>query len=148
MIGEPVWIERDMVEAIHGEQLRAHGGRWGIRDENLLESALARPRQQWAYEQDVDLAGLAAAYGFGIAKNHPLAAPSPSVFIDGNERTAFMALFSFLYANGVHLQASEPEAVTVMLGVASGELGEAELAAWCRHRASDDASQRGAPVPQ
>ena len=127
---EPIWISRDAAEAIHHEQLRAHGGRWGIRDETLLESALARPQQKWAYESGAVLTDLAAAYGFGIAKNHP--------FIDGNKRTAFMTLFSFLYANGVHLQASEPEAVTVMLGVASGELGEAELAAWCR--------DRGAPV--
>lgn len=122
---EPIWISRDAVEAIHHEQLRAHGGRFGVRDENLLESALARPRQRWAYEA-ADLADLAAAYGFGIAKTPP--------FIDGNKRTAFMALFSFLLVNGVHLRAEEPEAVTVMLGVASGELGEPELAAWCRQR--------------
>ena len=129
-MGEPFWVTRDIVMGIHHEQLRAHGGRWGIRDENMLESALARPQQKWAYESDADLSDLAAAYGFGIAKNHP--------FIDGNKRTAFMALFSFLYANGTHLKASEPEAVEVMLGVASGELGEPELAAWCR--------QRGEPV--
>ena len=123
---EPIWITRDGAEAIHHEQLRSHGGRWGIRDENMLESALARPQQKWAYEDDADLSDLAAAYGFGIAKNHP--------FIDGNKRTAFVAMGVFLLANGVHLRASEPEAVTVMLGVASGELGEPELAAWCRQR--------------
>ena len=135
---EPLWITRDLAEAIHSEQLRAHGGRIGLRDENLLESALARPRQRWAYENDVDLADLAAAYGFGIAKNHP--------FIDGNKRSALVALAVFLRMNGVRLTASEPEAVEVMLGVASGELGEPELAVWCRDRASDNASQRGAPV--
>ena len=117
---EPLWITRDLAEAIHSEQLRAHGGRIGLRDENLLESALARPRQRWAYENDVDLADLAAAYGFGIAKNHP--------FIDGNKRSALVALAVFLRMNGVRLTASEPEAVEVMLGVASGELGEPELA--------------------
>lgn len=129
---EPLWVSRDAAEAIHHMQLRAHGGRWGIRDENLLGSALSRPRQRWAYEPNADLADLAAAYGFGIAKNRP--------FVDGNKRTAFAVLGAFLLANGVHLQASEPEAVTVMLGVASGELGKAELAAWCR--------QRGEPVAE
>ncbi len=129
---EPLWITRDLAEAIHSEQLRAHGGRIGLRDENLLESALARPRQQRAYEGDVDLADLAAAYGFGTAKNHP--------FVDGNKRAAFVALGVFLRMNDVRLTASEPEAVEVMLGVASGELGEPELAAWCR--------QRGVPVSE
>ena len=126
MTGEPIWIRRDAAEIIHQEQLRTHGGRWGIRDENLLESALARPQQKWAYEEGSDLADLAAAYGFGIAKNHP--------FIDGNKRTAFVAMAVFMLANGSHLRASEPEAVTIMLGIASGELGESELAAWCRDR--------------
>jgi len=92
----------------------------------MLESALARPQQKRTYEEGIDVADLAAAYGFGIAKNHP--------FIDGNKRTAFMALYTFLRLNGVRLVATEPEAVTVMLGVASGELGEPELAAWCRQR--------------
>ena len=125
-MAEPLWVSRDLAEAIQHEQLRAHGGRWAIREENLLESALARPRQRWTYEDGLALADLAAAYGFGIAKNHP--------FVDGNKRTAFMVLFSFLYVNGTHLRAPEPEAVEVMLGVASGELGEPELAAWCRQR--------------
>lgn len=131
-MNEPTWITRQVAEAVHHEQLRAHGGRWGVRDENLLESALARPQQKWAYEDDADLGDLGAAYGFGIAKNHP--------FIDGNKRTAFVAMGVFLLANGVHIQASEPEAVTVMRGIASGELGEPELAAWCR--------QRGVPVSE
>ncbi|WP_349256308.1 MULTISPECIES: type II toxin-antitoxin system death-on-curing family toxin [Rubrivirga] len=126
MMTEPIWISRDLAEAIHQEQLREHGGRFGLRDENLLESALARPRQRWAYEDDVDLADLAAAYGFGIAKNHP--------FVDGNKRTAFMTLYSFLGSNGVWIETVEPEVVAVMLGVAAGELGEPELAAWCRDR--------------
>lgn len=122
---EPVRISRPLAEAIHHEQLREHGGRFGLRDENLLESALARPRQRWSYE-DADLFDLAAAYAFGIAKNHP--------FVDGNKRTALVALGVFLRMNGVQLTAPEPEAVEVMLGVAAGELGEAELATWCRQR--------------
>lgn len=123
---EPIWVGRAAIDAIHLDQLHQHGGRFGVRDENLLESVLARPRQRWAYEPDADLFDLAAAYGFGIARNHP--------FIDGNKRTAFMALFAFLRANGVRLTAPEPEAVDIMLGVAAGELGEPELATWCRQR--------------
>ncbi|MEM1115329.1 MAG: type II toxin-antitoxin system death-on-curing family toxin [Bacteroidota bacterium] len=130
MTSEPIWVTRPVVDAIHLDQLQKHGGRFGVRDENLLESALARPQQRWAYEEGADLADLAASYAFGIAKNHP--------FIDGNKRTAFMVLYTFLRTNGIRLGASEPEAVEVMLGVASGELGEGELAAWCR--------QRGTPV--
>ena len=126
MTGEPVWIPRDLAEAFHHDQLQKHGGRFGVRDENLLESALARPRQRWAYEDGVDLADLAASYALGIPKNHS--------FIDGNKRTAFMALYTFLRINGGRLEAAEPEAVEVMLGVAAGELGEPELAAWCRDR--------------
>ena len=140
MTKEPEWITRDLAEAIHHEQLRTHGGRFGLRDENTLESALARPRQRWAHEDGVDLADLAAAHAFGIAKNHSLAAPSPSAFVDGNKRSAFMALYVFLDINGVELEAPEPEAVDVILGVASGDLGEPELAAWCR--------QRGVPVSE
>ncbi|GAB5534045.1 MAG: type II toxin-antitoxin system death-on-curing family toxin [Rubricoccaceae bacterium] len=123
---EPLWISRSVIEAMHQDQLHRHGGRFGIRDENMLESALARPQQKWAYEDNVEFADLAAAYGFGIAKNHP--------FVDGNKRTAFMSLYSFLRINGVRLMASEPEAVEIMLGAASGELGEAALATWCRQR--------------
>ena len=124
MTDEPFWIPRDAVEVLHHDQLRAHGGRWGIRDENMLESALARPQQRWSYESDTDLFDLGAAYAFGIAKNHP--------FVDGNKRTAFMTLFSFLFSNGIHLTAPESEAVATMLAVAAGDLDEAGLAAWCR----------------
>lgn len=123
-MADPHWVSREAAEAIHLSQLRAHGGRWGLRDENLLESALARPQQRFAYEPEADLFDLGAAYAFGIARNHP--------FVDGNKRTAFMALFSFLYANGQHLLASEPDAVMVMLAVAAGERSESDLAAWCR----------------
>ena len=121
---EPYWIRRATVDAVHFEQLRQHGGRRGVRDENLLESALARPQQRWSYEPDVDLADLAAAYGFGIAKNHP--------FIDGNKRTAFVAMALFLDRNGRPLRASQAEATVTMLGIASGAISESDLAAWCR----------------
>ncbi|MGB3544545.1 type II toxin-antitoxin system death-on-curing family toxin [Rubrivirga sp.] len=121
---EPLWIARDLADAIHSEQLRAHGGARGVRDENLLESALARPRQRWAYEEDVDLESLAAAYAFGVAKNPP--------FIDGNKRTAFVVMGVFLFMNGVRLSATEPEATVTVLAVAAGDLDEVGLAAWCR----------------
>ncbi len=131
-MAEPHWIRRPLVEALHHDQLKTYGGRFGVRDENLLESALARPRQRWAYEREADLFDLAAAYAFGIAKNHP--------FIDGNKRTAFAVMTLFLALNGRPVKAEEPDAILTMLGVAAGELGEPELAAWCR--------QRGAPVSE
>lgn len=121
---EPRWITRELASAMHRAQLRAHGGRWGIRDENLLESALARPQQPHAYEPDAGLFELAAAYAFGIARNHP--------FVDGNKRTAFTAMGVFLLANGYLLEVPEPEAVLTMLAVAAGRIEEPELAAWCR----------------
>ena len=124
MKDEPLWIERPLAEALHHDQLRTYGGRWGIRDENLLESALARPRQRWSYEPDTDLCDLAAAYAFGIAKNHP--------FIDGNKRTAFAAMAVFLGLNEQPLRSDEPQAILTMLAVAAGEMEEAELAAWAR----------------
>ncbi len=125
-IPEPVWLPRPLVDAIHEAQIRDYGGLYGIRDEGLLESALARPQQRWTYEPDADLAALAAAYAYGLAKNHP--------FLDGNKRIAFAAGGVFLGLNGLRLVAPEPEAVHVMLDVASGELEEAALAAWFRQR--------------
>ncbi|MEO0558617.1 MAG: type II toxin-antitoxin system death-on-curing family toxin [Bacteroidota bacterium] len=124
MTQEPRWVGRALVEALHHDQLKTYGGRYGVRDANLLESALARPQQKWAYEEGTDVFDLAAAYAYGIAKNHP--------FVDGNKRTAFAVMTLFLVLNGHPLQATEPDAIIVMLGVASGDLGEAELATWCR----------------
>lgn len=121
---EPIWLSRTAVDAMHLDQLRAHGGLPGIRDENVLESALARPQQRRNYDDEVDLAGLAAAYGYGFAMNHP--------YRDGNKRIAFMALATFLLVNGVELEATEAEVVTVMLSLASGALTEADLADWVR----------------
>jgi len=121
---EPIWLSRTAVDAIHLDQLREHGGLPGVRDENVLESALARPQQRRHYEPDVDLAALAAAYGYGLAMNHP--------YRDGNKRIAFMALSTFLLANGRPMDASEADVVTTMLALASGALTEAQLADWIR----------------
>lgn len=121
---EPLWLPRVAIVEIHDEMIREHGGSFGVRDEGLLDSALARPRHRWAYEEAADLAALAAAHGHGIAKNHP--------FVDGNKRTAFMALYAFLDINGVELSAPEADAVWVMRGVAEGTVSEGDLAAWIR----------------
>ncbi len=121
---EPAWVERLVVDAVHFEQLREHGGLPGIRDENVLESALARPRHRWRYEPKTDVATLAAAYGWGLARNHP--------FRDGNKRVAFLAMAVFIELNGYQLAVSEEEVVRVMLAVAEGSNGEHELAVWVR----------------
>ena len=118
-----VWIDPRAISAIHDEQLAEHGGAAGLRDANLLESALARPMNLAAYEEP-DAAALAASYAVGLAKNHP--------FVDGNKRTAFVALELFLALNGVVLNASDVECVTTMLAVAAGEIDEATLADWIR----------------
>jgi death-on-curing protein len=121
---EPTWLDRPIVEALHADQILEHGGSLGIRDEGLLESALARPQQKWHHEPATDLAILAAAYAFGIAKNHP--------FIDGNKRAALVATYTFLALNDFELEAPEPEAVTAILGTADGSLSEGDLASWIR----------------
>lgn len=121
---EPNWLTREVVEAIHEVQLAQHGGLAGIRDAGALESALGRPKHQWHYNAVDDLAGCAAAYGFGIAKNH--------AFSDGNKRTALVAMGVFLEINGLTFAPPEPEAVTTMLGVATGEINAEALAAWLR----------------
>lgn len=116
-------MSRSLLEAIHQAQLREHGGRPGIRDERVLESALGRARNKRAYGE-TDMAVLAAAYAFGLAKNHG--------FMDGNKRVAFQAMFVFLGLNGFDLDAPEPEVVDVMTRLASGRLTEAALAEWVR----------------
>jgi death on curing protein len=121
---EPDWLDRSILEALHADQILEHGGSIGIRDEGLLESALARPRQKWHYEPAADLATLAAAYAFGLAKNHP--------FVDGNKRAALVATYTFLAINGRELEAPEPEAVAVIVGTADGSLSEEDLASWIR----------------
>lgn len=121
---EPRWVPRLVLDAVHLDQLREHGGLPGVRDEAALESALARPRQKWAYEADADLALLAAAYGYGLARSHP--------YRDGNKRVAFLAMATFLGMNGYEIEAPETEVVTVMVGVAAGHLTEPQLAEWVR----------------
>lgn len=125
---EPRWLSRVVVDAIHNDQLREHGGLSGLRDENVLESALARPQQQWHYAEKTDLATLAAAYGFGLVKNHP--------YRDGNKRIGLLAIATFLGINGYDLRATEADVVTQILALADNRVSEAELADWIRTRSS------------
>ena len=111
-----------MVDAVHLDQIREHGGLARLRDENTFESALARPRQKWHYEPTTALTGLAAAYGFGLCRNHP--------YRDGNKRVAFVVMVVFLELNGLVLDADEAEVVTTMLALADGRLSENNLTAW------------------
>lgn len=120
-----VWIDPAVVLAVHEEQLAEHGGAAGVRDAGLLESALARPRNL-AHYGEPDLCELAAAYAFGLARNHP--------FIDGNKRSAFVATELFLVLNGWQLVASDADCVLIMLSLASGEIDEPTFAAWLRGR--------------
>jgi death-on-curing protein len=117
-----------VVDAIHFDQLRAHGGLAGVRDENALESALARARQRWTDEPTSDLSSLAAAYGFGLCRSHP--------FRDGDKRVAFVTMVVFLTLNAWVFDAPESEVVTVMLVLADAKSKEADLAAWIRGRCS------------
>jgi death-on-curing protein len=121
---EPAWLVAQIVRAIHDDLLAQHGGLSGLRDKGLFESALARPRHRWAYGDTDDLFDCAASYGFGLAKNH--------AFNDGNKRTAFQAMYTFLGVNGCDLRASEAEAVEIMVGIADGTVSEKRLAAWLR----------------
>lgn len=118
-----VWIDAAVVRAVHDEQLAEHGGAAGLRDAGMLESALARPQQLAVYGEP-DLAALAAAYGFGLARNH--------AFVDGNKRTAFVAVELFLGLNGCDLIADDADCVMTMLRLASGEIDEPEFATWVR----------------
>lgn len=113
-----------MVDAVHLDLLRTHGGMPGLRDEGALESALARPRQKWTYARQADLATLAAAYGYGLARNHP--------YRDGNKRIAFMVMAIFLGLNGREIDATEEEIVTIILSLAEGRMSELALAKWIR----------------
>ncbi len=117
------WIDRDVITAVHEAQLAEHGGLVGVRDEGLLESALARPENLSAYGKP-DVAALAAAYGYGISRNHP--------YLDGNKRTAFVAVELFLALNGHELVANDVDCVLTMLKVAAGEITEEAFAEWVR----------------
>lgn len=117
------WINRRALLLLHGESLVLHGGAQGIRDEGLLDSALARPQNLALYGQP-DVFDCAAAYAFGLAKNHP--------FVDGNKRAGFLGAGMFLRLNGQRLTASQQDATLTMLALAAGDLGETEFAAWLR----------------
>ena len=121
-----LWLRKDVILAIHDEQLDLHGGAAGVRDEGLLESALARPQNAAAYT-DPDVAELGALYALAIARNHP--------FVDGNKRTAWSAMVVFLDLNGAAFAPPEVEAVVAMLGMAAGDLTDAEFIAWVRRHA-------------
>jgi death on curing protein len=120
-VTEPIWLSPELVIAIHDEQLAEFGGASGLRDAGALESALAHPLNRYHYG-NTDLASLAAAYGFGLSRNH--------AFVDGNKRTAFLAIVTFLGLNEVDFVVAEPEAVVVMLALAAGEIDEAGLTQW------------------
>jgi death-on-curing protein len=118
---DPIWVELDVVLAIHDEQLAEHGGQPGVRDQGLLESALGRPRHQFAYGEP-SIPRLAAAYAFGISRNHP--------FLDGNKRTSLVVSELFLALNGYVLTVSDTQCVITFLQLAAGELTEEQLGEW------------------
>ena len=119
---EPRWLTEDQVIRMHAEQLAIFGGPPGIRDRGMLGSALDRPRNKWACDEERDLAKLAAAYAFGVARNHP--------FVDGNKRVAFMCMIVLLLKNGIAIAPPEAEATAAMQDLAAGETDEDGLARW------------------
>ena len=124
-MSEPIWIRSDVVLAIHKRQIAEHGGEAGIRDRGLLDSALARPKNLPAYsDEPVDVCALAAAYGYGIARNH--------AFVDGNKRVGYVTCLTFLKLNGRPLDAPRDEKYSTFLKLASGEISEEDLADWLR----------------
>jgi death on curing protein len=118
---QPIWLEPPFIIAIHEEQIAQHGGLSGLRDRGLLESAMARPQHLYAYGEPT-IFDMAAAYAGGIVKNHP--------FADGNKRTGFMAGYTFLRRNGMHLRAPQGDAVRAVLALASSEMTEEQFARW------------------
>jgi death on curing protein len=117
------WLTYDQVIAIHSRQLRRFGGAAGLRDEGLLRSAIERPINKWHYER-AKLPELAAAYAFGLAKNH--------AFVDGNKRMAFMSMMTFLWKNGVRFAPDQAQATNIIMSLAAGEVSEESLARWIR----------------
>jgi death on curing protein len=127
---QPRWLSRVVVDAIHNDQLREHGGLPGIRDEHALESALARPQHKWQYASRPDVPMLAAAYAYGLVKDHP--------YRDGNKRVGFLAMITFLGLNGYDFHATDAEVVAEIVGLAEGAVSEEELADWIRvHRSKN-----------
>jgi death-on-curing protein len=122
-MSEPLWLTATEVRDFHAEQLAIHGGPPGVRDESSLESALGRPRNKWHYETQ-DLARLAAAYAYGIARNHP--------FVDGDKRAAMMAMIIFLRLNGIPFKPKVAEAAAAILALAASEIEEDGLTRWIR----------------
>jgi death-on-curing protein len=125
-MSERKWILEEAVYAIHQRQISEHGGIDGIRDENLLSSALARPQNLESYSENVQISQLAASYAFGIAKNHP--------FLDGNKRTAYVVIRTFLLLNGFDINASQEEKYLTFLKLAEGSLTEHELFEWIKEK--------------
>lgn len=124
-----IWLSKAVVLAAHEEQLFEHGGAVGLRDDGLLEAALARPKHLLAYtEPEPDIPALAASYAFGIARDHP--------FTDGNKRTSLVVAETFMLLNGVELEAGDAELLSTWLHLAEGEISESELAAWLRERSA------------
>lgn len=123
-MSEPKWLSELSVVLLHAESLAEHGGGQGLRDRGLLESALARPRNLYLYEGVTEIQRLAAAYSFGIARNHP--------FIDGNKRAAFLVIGMFLSRHGYSLTVNHEEATRMMFALAAGEVSEADLTVWLR----------------
>jgi death-on-curing protein len=137
-MNEPVWIDFEVVLAVHDEQLAEHGGQAGARDRGLLESAMSRPKNRFACG-DHALQGLAASHAFGISRNHP--------FLDGNKRTSLVVAELFLDLNGLELTASDAECVTTFLALAAGDLSEDDLAGWITfHSAPIAKSSRTPPA--
>lgn len=137
---KPRWIDKRALLLLHEESLATFGGARGMRDDGLLDSALARPCNQYLHEKSVGLAPLAAAYGYGIAKNH--------AFVDGNKRAAFLAIGLSVAINGKRLHVPQIEAIQTILALAAGELGEDALAQWIKvHlRAAPGVNQPSAPL--
>ncbi|MBM9500512.1 type II toxin-antitoxin system death-on-curing family toxin [Leptospira sp. 201903071] len=121
---EPKWISKKIAEAIHLDQIKQHGGLYGIRDVGLLESALDRPKNKWSYDKKATIFELAASLGLGVAKNHP--------FLDGNKRISFQLMYVFLGLNGYKIEVAEEEVVSIMLRVADGSLNENTLSVWLK----------------
>jgi death-on-curing protein len=122
-VTEPIWLSAELIIAIHEEQLSIFGGAAGLRDRGLLESALDRPKNKWSYGE-TNLATLASAYAFGLARNH--------AFVDGNKRAALLAIATFLELNGIEFVASEADSVVMIRDLASGDIDEDGLTRWIR----------------
>ncbi|MDK9721352.1 MAG: type II toxin-antitoxin system death-on-curing family toxin [Rhodospirillales bacterium] len=135
MSAEPRWVDARLVHHIHDASLANFGGASGIRDENLLESALARPRNLWGYNFEADVFELAASLGYGLIRNHP--------FIDGNKRTGLLVMNAFLRLNGQYLNPDQMDEVLMIRAVAAGERDEAELGVWLK----SNCTQNKIPAP-